>query len=157
MSRRFDAHRPGLLTACLLAMAGPFNPVAPPAMAAGDMEMMAPKRVGPKAVAPVQVGELRIEAVHWGRARGLGQNGGYIEAFDTATGKSAWLLQVYKIDYEPKLEEDVQDRFIRQLALACKGHVLLVTDERGQCFEVDLATRQVTSAGKHCASNASKP
>jgi len=152
MSRRFDPR--AAVVACLMGTA---TLMAPPAMAAGDMEMMAPKRVGPKAVAPVVVDGLRIEAVHWGRARGLGQNGGYIEAFDAATGKSAWLLQVYKIDYEPKMEEDVQDRFIRQLALACGGHVLLVTDERGQCVEVELATRQVTPAGPHCAPAAPKP
>lgn len=154
MSRRFEPRLAGLLMSTLLGAAGL---LATPAMAGGDMEMPAPKRVGPKAVAPVTVGELRIEAVHWGRARGLGQNGGYIEAFEAATGKPAWLLQVYKIDYEPKLEEDVQDRFIRQLALACKDRILLVTDERGRCFEVELATRQVTPTGPHCAPTAPKP
>ena len=40
------------------------------------------KRVGPPEVAPVNVGNVKIEAIHWGKDRGLGQNGGYIAAFD---------------------------------------------------------------------------
>jgi hypothetical protein len=158
MSSRFDRHMrrawPAGLTVAFMGTATPMPSQAAPAR---DMAMMAPKRVGPKAVAPVKVDGLRIEAVHWGRTRGLGQNGGYIEAFDEATGQSAWLLQVYKITNDPHMEEDVQDRFIRQLTLACQGHVLLVTDERGQCFEVELATRQVTIAGPHCAPTVFKP
>lgn len=105
--------------------------------------MAAPKRVGPEAVEPLKVDGLRIEVVHWGRERGLGQNGGYLEAFDLATGKSVWLLQVYKIAGNPKMEEDGQDRFIRQLALTSDGKTLLVMDERGLHYEVTLADRSV--------------
>jgi hypothetical protein len=142
MFKRFDLLLVGLLGSTAVM-------AAPPAPAQDDMAM-APKRVGPKAVAPAKTDALRIEAVHWGRDRGLGQNGGYIEAFDLTTGQSAWLLQVYKITADPHMEEDVQDRFIKQLALTCDGKNLLVTDERGQCFDVELATRQVTPSGPHC-------
>lgn len=49
------------------------------------MEMA--KRVGPPRVPPVVVGDLRFEVVHWGRERGLGQNGGYIAAHDRESGR----------------------------------------------------------------------
>lgn len=106
----------------------------------------APKRIAPAPVAPVLVDGLRIEAVNAGRKRGLGQNGGYIEAFDVASGKSLWLLRVYKIDYAANMEEDVQDRFIKQLESTPDGASLLVTDENGNRFIVDLATRAVRGA-----------
>lgn len=106
----------------------------------------ASKRVGPLPVAPVVMNGLRIEAVNGGRKRGLGQNGGYIEAFDQAGGKSWWLLQVYQINYAKNMEEDVQDRFIVKLESTTDGANLLVTDETGHRFEVDLANRAVRIA-----------
>lgn len=88
--------------------------------------------------APVQVGGMRYEAVPWGRIRGLGQNGGYIAAYDVASGRELWLLKVYEVKYLPEMEEDKQDVFIEDLALDAKGR-LRVTDERGEVYRVDLA------------------
>lgn len=107
------------------------------------LQMPQPKRVGPPDVAPVQIGPLRFEAVHWGRERGLQQNGGVIAAIDAATGKEQWTLEVYHIDYHPKLETDVQDLFIESLEAAPDGRHLLVKDEKGRRFEVDIAARRV--------------
>lgn len=131
--------RPGRLALALITALHLAPAMVMAAQAEDGMVMAAPKRVGPPRVAPVQAMGLRIEAVHWGRERGLGQNGGHVEAFDLATGKPVWLKQVYPIRYDPHLEEDVQDRFIKQLTLAPDGHTLQVTDERGQRFEIDLA------------------
>lgn len=103
----------------------------------------APKRVGPPDVEPVTVGGLRFEALHWGRERGLEQNGGYLEAFDAASGASLWVLRIYAIDYDPTLEEDVQDVFIETLKPGPRG-TLKVVDERGRRYVVDPATRTVT-------------
>ena len=103
----------------------------------------APKRVAPPQVAPVTLGALRIEAVHWGKERGLEQNGGYLEAFDRATGAACWLLRVYTVDYSAALEGDVQDVFIAQLR-AGPGGTLIVVDEQGRRFVVAPTTRTVT-------------
>jgi hypothetical protein len=108
-----------------------------------DFAPPAPKRTGPPEVEAVTLDGLRFEAVHWGRERGLGQNGGYIEAFDADSGRSLWLLQVYKITYQDDLEEDVQDVFIEELKAGAKGR-LTVTDENGHRFLVDPATRSVS-------------
>ncbi len=86
----------------------------------------------------VLVGGLRYEAVPWGRIRGLGQNGGYIAAYDVATDRELWLFKVYDVTYRPDMEEDKQDVFIEELALDAKGR-LRVTDERGEVYRVDLA------------------
>jgi hypothetical protein len=100
------------------------------------------KRVGPPAVSPVTVGGFRFEVVHWGRERGFAQNGGYLAAVDPATGEEKWTVRVYETVYDPDLEQDVQDIFIRTLRVR-DGRVE-VTDERDRRFLVDPATRSVT-------------
>ena len=106
-----------------------------------DPRMPQPKRTAPPKVKPVMVGGARIEALHWGRSRGLGQNGGYIVAVDPASGRELWTLKVYDIAYDPKMEEDVQDLFIAKLAV--DGDKLSVRDEEGRRFLVDLERKTV--------------
>src|SRR5215472_11349501 len=103
------------------------------------------KRKGPADVAPVTVGGLRFEAIHWGKARDLGQNGGYIAAIDPASGKELWTLKVYDVVYDPKLEGDVQDVFITAMSKTLFGQKLNITDENGRRYVVDPAARTVTA------------
>lgn len=103
--------------------------------------MPKPKRVGPPDVQPLTREGVRYEAIHWGRERGLGQNGGFIAAFDVASGKELWMARVYAIEYIDKLETDVQDIFIRTIEPAANGGGLQVTDERGRRFLFDIANR----------------
>jgi hypothetical protein len=66
---------------------------------------------------------------------------GIVEAFDAATGKKLFEVQVYWVTVDPNLERDVQDVYITKLEVAGGG--LLVTDERDRQFLVDLKTRAV--------------
>lgn len=95
--------------------------------------------------APVVAGGLRIEALPWGKARGLGQNGGYIAAYGVDDGEERWLLKVYDVVYDGEMESDKQDLFIESLALQPDGR-LRVTDERGGLHLVDLERRRVVDA-----------
>lgn len=101
------------------------------------------KRVPPAQVAPVTIGNLRFEAIHWGKARGLGQNGGYIAAIDPMSGKETWTLKVYDVAYEPDVEGDLQDVFIKSMSKTLFGQKLTITDERGRGYVVDPAARTV--------------
>ena len=112
------------------------------ALAGGDLEP-AGKRVGPPDVASVTIDNVEFAAIPWGKERGLGQNGGYVAALDAKSGKELWTLKVYDVSYDPKLEEDVQDVFIRSLAKSASGHELVVTDERDRRYIVDPKTRSV--------------
>ena len=103
------------------------------------------KRVAPPNVTPVTVGGVRYEAIHWGRERGLKQNGGYIAAIDAASGKELWILKIYQIDYIPKLETDVQDIFIESIKAAANGQSLEIVDEKGRRFTVNLKSRKVSA------------
>jgi hypothetical protein len=102
------------------------------------------KRVPPAAVPSITIGDLRIDVVHWARDEGFGQNGGVLRAVDTSSGATAWTLKVYAVDYDPALESDVQDIFITSLRKPWLRNHLLVGDERGRHFRVDLASRVVT-------------
>jgi len=106
-----------------------------------EMEMPAGKRVGPEEVPPVTIAGTRYEVVHWGRERGLGQNGGYIAAVDAASGQELWTLKVYDVTYDPDMEEDVQDVFIESLAPRGDDKLAIV-DERGRKYIVDPRRRQ---------------
>lgn len=99
------------------------------------------KRVGPPAVSPVTLDGVRYEALHWGRERGFGQNGGYLIAIDAASGEELWTARVYAVDYLQWLETDVQDIFIRSIEIASDGHELVIVDERLRRFAFDIARR----------------
>ena len=101
------------------------------------------KRVGPEDVAPLTLGNTRYEAVHWGKERGLGQNGGYIAAIDAPSGKELWVLKIYNIDYDPVMEEDVQDIFIESISKSDASGSIEVVDERGRRFLVDPNTKSI--------------
>ena len=101
------------------------------------------KRVGPKEVKPVTKDGVRHEAIHSGKEKGLGENGGFIRAVDGKTGKELWTLEVYRTEYDKEKEEDVQDVFITKISASLFGGKLKIENERGEKFEVDLKTRKV--------------
>jgi hypothetical protein len=101
------------------------------------------KRIGPPDVAPVVVGSTRYQVLPWGKERGLGQNGGYLSAVDTTTEQEIALIKVFEIDYNPNLESDVQDVFIESIRLHPDGLDLVVKDELGRCYVVDLQSKSV--------------
>ena len=103
------------------------------------------KRVGPPDVKPITIGGVRYEAIHWGRERGLEQNGGYIAAIDAKSGKELWILKIYQIDYIPKLETDVQDVFIESMKAGANGQSLEIVDEKGRRYTVNLKSKKVSS------------
>ncbi len=67
---------------------------------------------------------------------------GFVVASDAASGRELWRQRIYSIRLEPALERDVQDVFITSLRR--RGRVLIITNERGAVFLLDLRTRKVT-------------
>uniref|UniRef100_A0A7S4GHI0 Uncharacterized protein n=1 Tax=Eutreptiella gymnastica TaxID=73025 RepID=A0A7S4GHI0_9EUGL len=109
------------------------------------------KRLAPSHVAPVHDPSRGVVYVvkHWssqhadaGRA-----NGGYIEAHKSKSdGERLWYLRVYETRYTPGLERDVQDVFIKSMAMDAEHDRLVVEDERGVVYWVHLSDRTVTRA-----------
>ena len=96
--------------------------------------------------APVILAGVRYAAVPWGRARGLGQNGGILAAQDPASGLELWTLLVYRIDYDNELESDKQDVFIESITVQ-SGGTLRIVSERGDSYLVDVVRRTVVGLG----------
>jgi len=126
----------GFLTTATLLVLG-----ASGCLASGGVEK---ERAEMPEAASVSRAGVRYEAIVWGRARGLAQNGGYIAAVDTTTGKELWILRVYAAAPDDGKEADKRDVFITELRLAGDGRHLRVTNERGASFRVDTRTRKVT-------------
>jgi hypothetical protein len=101
------------------------------------------KRLAPDPVAPVSFEGRRYEAMPWGKARGLGQNGGYVAAIDEASGRELWVQRIYAVRYDRGLEGDKQDVFITGLTLVPAARALLIENERGARYRLDLRTRKV--------------
>src|SRR6266496_104094 len=102
------------------------------------------KRLAPDPVAPVSFEGRRYEAIAFGKARGLGQNGGYVAAIDAASGREVWVQRIYRIRYDRRLEGDKQDVFITGLTLLPAARALAIENERGERYRLDLGTRKVT-------------
>ena len=63
------------------------------------------------------------------------------EATSPETNKLLWKLRVYKVEYDPNLEGDVQDVFITSLKIV-DGN-LEILNEAGDKFIVDLTKHKV--------------
>ena len=74
----------------------------------------------------------------------FGQLGGILTATDARKGKLLWSLKVYDNVRQSGLEGDVQDVFFTQMAFDAQGR-LVIENERGQRFAVDVQTRQVST------------
>ena len=108
--------------------------------------MESAKRRAPAPVKPVIVKGVRYEQMRRAKDHGFTQSGGVIAAVEDKTDKILWTVQLYKTEYDAAEEQDVQEVYVKALALDKSGHALLATDERGRVWSVDLATHAVTPA-----------
>lgn len=91
------------------------------------------KRAAPKPVPPVTIGQVEYSAPP--------EFMGFVIATDMQTHKELWRERIYTVAINPALERDVQDNFIASLVV--EQGTLLITDERGTQYALDLTTRKV--------------
>ncbi len=101
------------------------------------------KRRGPRSIPPVYFKGKKIVVRHWARSSRYNQNGGVIEIRQGRLNKLVRTVLVYKIHYKPNLERDVQDVFIKSMKLLRHPQVLLVVNEKGRKYIVNLRTYEV--------------
>ena len=95
------------------------------------------KRAAPSKVMPVKVGNVEYSAPH-----GKLQNQmGCIEARKVGSGELLWIRQVYVVKYDPDLEGDVQDVYIKKIKV--KGNSLIITNERKSEYQLNLKTLHI--------------
>jgi len=93
------------------------------------------KRTAPKPVSPVV-----WEGVGYRAPLGVEQMG-CVQAFELSSGRKLWQTEAYHVLILPGLEEDCQWVFISDMQL--QNGKLLVHNERGKSFRLDLKTGQV--------------
>lgn len=101
-------------------------------------------RIPSPAVAAVKAGGVRYEQVSNGLLAGFDQMGGYLAAYDDASGRQLWTLKVYDNQRSPDREGDVQDVFFKSMSVRPDG-TLLIENERGARYVVDPTARTSTS------------
>ena len=92
------------------------------------------KRAAPKPVAPVLYRGATYSAPN------SGGTSNFVVASDS-TGKDLFRIKVFDMPIDPKHEEDAQWVFITHLGLS--GDSLVVKDEKGRCYVINLDTRIV--------------
>lgn len=119
-----NIHFPTLRTFAAFAVLAALFLVVTPALA---------KRSAPKPVAAVIADVIEYSAPS--------ELMGFVVATDTRTHKELWRERIYKAAINPALEGDVQDVFITSLVI--ERGALIITNERGENYSLDLATRKV--------------
>ena len=101
------------------------------------------KRLAPAKVDPVETPGAVISVPHFPKGDRK-QNGGVLEAHHPESGEILWLVQVYETAYQPSLEKDVQDIFIKSLTFDAHHGLLILSDEKERIFVLNLENRKVT-------------
>jgi len=96
------------------------------------------KRGAPAEVLPVTVGNIEYSAPH---RNGTYKQMGFIEARAPKSGELIWSRQIYAVKYDPDLEGDVQDVFIKSITV--EGNSLIITNERNSKYQLDLNSLEV--------------
>ena len=96
-----------------------------------------------KRLPPVKVDPVVYEGIRYVAPTDDGRRG-YIEAWDAGTNKKLWERTLFTNRIDPNLEEDVQWVFIK--ALNILDGRLIATSERGETYQVDLKTKQITQS-----------
>jgi hypothetical protein len=96
------------------------------------------KRMPPPVVPPITHEGVIYHATGDGEAA-------FIIAKDEKTGKEFWKAKVYHIHIDPLKQEDDQIIFIKGMLLS--GKKLLIQDEAGRCYRLDLETQKVQGTG----------
>ena len=106
------------------------------------------KRREPAPVSPVEAKGILYEAPVNGSLFGFQQDGGIVIARDSKTQALLWSRRVYPIHIDAAMESDKQDVFISKMTLATDSAKLMIENEAGDTFSLDLSTLQVEKVEK---------
>ncbi|QQS04353.1 MAG: hypothetical protein IPK50_18995 [Fibrobacterota bacterium] len=100
-------------------------------------------RSPPKPVTPVVLDGVQYSSPHFNLIDQKSVRGGVIEARKEATKELLWRIRIYKTFYFPLMEEDGSDVFIVSLCVFSDAKLLLVKDENGRVFSLDLVSKDI--------------
>lgn len=104
---------------------------------------IAVKRRAPPKVPAVTMDGIRYEQAVLARSEAAGQRTGYLAAYKGTTDERLWRVRVYELKTDPHLEGDVQDVYFTKMEASPDGHEILVDNETGGRYAVDVRTQAV--------------
>jgi hypothetical protein len=95
------------------------------------------KRVAPPVISPIKVNGVEYRAPNTPDLEGV------VQAWDLGKTNLLWSKKVYSTAKNAQLERDVQWVFIRSMTLGASGAEILVVNERGEKYVLNLVTKEV--------------
>jgi len=95
-------------------------------------------RVGQPLLPPIVFEGRRYEQIDNAERLGLPQRTGYLAVFDNQTNERITNVKVYDVAFNPDKEADVQDVFFTRMQLDEAARKIVIENERGKRFTVDL-------------------
>ncbi len=102
---------------------------------------VAAKRRAPPAVSAVMLDGIRYEQAVL--AAGDAQRTGYLAAYKGSSDERLWRVRVYELRTDLMLESDVQDVYFTTMTASADGHEVVIENEAGGRFAVDVRTHGV--------------
>lgn len=103
-------------------------------------------RIGIPGVKPVEFEGKRYEQIIYGEREQLDQRTGYLAVIDSRTNQRLKAIKVYDVAFDKNMEADVQDVFFLRMELQADKRRLLVENERGKRFFVNIDNFTVAPA-----------
>lgn len=103
-------------------------------------------RIGPPDVAPIEFEGKRYEQVIYGENEKLDQRTGYLAVINIQTNQRIRAVKVYDVAFDKNMEADVQDVFFVCMELHAAQRQLLIENEHGERYFVDVDSFAVTPA-----------
>jgi hypothetical protein len=132
---------PCVVAACGAASGAPSEekPMASTSSGADGAPPVAAKRRAPPQVPPVKIGGVRYEQARLGPQEAKGLRSGYLAAYQGDGDVLLWRVKVYDVAYDPQLEADVQDVWFRKMSASPDGKQILIENEIGDQYAVEVA------------------
>lgn len=98
----------------------------------------------PPELKPITLNGVVYKELRQGNKLGYEQKGGFLVATDQKSNEMLWHVRVYQIQYIEGKETDVQEVFFTRMELLPGRTEILIENELGKQFVVNLETRSVT-------------
>ena len=113
------------------------------------------KRAAPNKVSAITTEKAVFSVPHFSNEE-RHQNGGFVEAHHPKTKKLLWRIKIYNTNYNPDLEQDIQDVFIKTMSFEKKHNLLIFSDEKSRTFALNLDSKKVKQLEKSQVNEATK-
>jgi len=101
-------------------------------------------RIGMPELPAIVFENRKYDEIRNGGTLGLRQRTGYVSVIDTEKVELLFLIKIYDVVFDPDIEADVQDVFFTRMELDAAARRIVIENERGGRFALDLDSLEVS-------------